>query len=394
MTEAMPLRLRQIYKEVNHRQPERSNLDALRPTWEAHVSQARQQISGIHIEAEGEIVYSGELSPGCQACKDGTWDCIFTTIKCNLNCAFCYSPHAIPSDYAGSVFGTTPEQIADNHARTHITGISFSGGEPFIDARRLCDWVAWFKNRFPDKYYWVYTNGLLAGEENLRQLGELGIDEIRFNVAATGYDHPTVMDNLAMAAHLIPSVTIEIPAIPEHAPKLLSCLADWCALGVRFLNLHELMYEPGTNSASMAGARQPVITSDGHRTAINPQSRALTLAVMTKVQEEGLPLSVNDCSLQSKIRQLRGRRRSLAPLVRTPHERLVADQIYESCCAYRGQEVRFFHPDAIHEMRQRYPDYQLARLARTAPLSLTDNGRWIAFERLRSAVAHGAGEVR
>ena len=379
----MPARLRVIYEEVSQLQQERSNVDKLRPTWEEYVSRARQQISDIHVEAEGEIVYLRGLSPGCRICKEGTWDCIFTTMRCNLDCEFCYSPHAIPRDYAGSVFGTTPEQVAENHARTCITGISFSGGEPLVDAQKLFEWVAWFTSRHPDKYYWVYTNGLLADEEKLRRLGELGVEEIRFNTAAIGYDHPTVMRNLATAARLIPNVTIEIPAIPEHASKLLSCLAEWCALGVRFLNLHELIYEPGTNSASMPGARRVIITADGHRTEINPESRDLTLAVMKRVQDENLPLAVNDCSMQSKIRQLRGRRRSLAPLVKAPHERLVEDRVYESYCAYRGEEeVYFFHPDSLREMRQRYSDYQFVRLVRTAPLSLNDRGRWIAFEEL------------
>jgi pyruvate formate-lyase activating enzyme-like uncharacterized protein len=380
---AMPARLKAIYEEVSCLHQEKSNLDALREDWEVHVAQARQRIPGVHVEADGEILHLGQLSPGCQACKDGTWDCIFTTMQCNLDCEFCYSPHAIPGDYAGSVFGSTPQQIAENHARTYITGISFSGGEPFIDAQRLFDWVAWFKSHYPDRYYWVYTNGLLAEEEKLRQLGELGVDEVRFNLAATGYDHPTVMDNLAAAARFIPNVTVEIPAIPEDASKLLSCLEDWCALGVRFLNLHELMYEPGTNSASMTGARRPIVTRDGHRSEINPESRTLTLAMMKKIQDEDLPLSVNDCSLQSKIRQLRGRRRSLAPLVKASHEKLVGDETYESYCAYRGEEeIHFFHPDSLPEMRQRYADYQFVRLARTASLSLQDRGRWVVFETL------------
>jgi pyruvate formate-lyase activating enzyme-like uncharacterized protein len=378
----MPARLREIYEEVRRPAPARSNLDALRPTWEAHVSKARQQIPDIHVEAEGEVMYLGDLSPGCRACKEGTWDCIFTTMRCNLDCAFCYSPHAIPRDYAGSVFGATPEQIAENYARTYISGVSLSGGEPFVDPQKLFDWVTWFTSRYPDKYYWVYTNGLLSDEENLRRLGELGVDEIRFNLAATGYDHPTVMENLAAAARCISHATVEIPTIPEHAAKLLSCLADWCALGVEFLNLHELMYEPGTNSASMPGARRAIVTADGHRSEINPESRALTLAVMQKVQDEGLPLSVNDCSLQSKIRQLRGRRQSLAPLMKAPHEKLVGGEIYESYCAYRGEEVCFFHPDALADMRRRHPAHQFVRLARAAPLSLGDSGRWLTFERM------------
>lgn len=378
----IPACLRAIYEEANRPEQEPSNLTALEPIWREHVSRARRAIRTVHVEADGEVLYLGELSPGCRACKEGVWDCVFTTMRCNLDCAFCYSPHAIPRDYTGSVFGATPEQIASNYARTHIAGVSFSGGEPFVDAPGLFDWIGWFKERWSDKYYWVYTNGLLADEVHLRRLGELGIDEVRFNMAATGYDHPTVMRNLAAAARFIPNVTVEIPAIPDHASKLLASLAEWSALGVRFLNLHELIYEPGSNSASMPGARQAIVTADGHRAEFNPRSRALTLAVMARVQDEGLALSVNDCSMQSKIRQLRGRRRSLAPLVRAPHERLVDDRMYESCCAYRDDEVHFFHPDALDEMRQRYPDYRFVRLARTAPLSIDDGGRWLAFEEI------------
>ncbi len=382
LTEAMPARLKAIYEVVSQLQEESPNLDSLRGTWESHVAQAKRQIQELNVEAGGEALYLGDLSPGCRACKDGTWDCVFTTMGCNLDCEFCYSPHAIPRDYTGSTFGTSPAQITANHAKTRITGVSFSGGEPFADAPKLFEWVAWFKNRHPDRYYWVYTNGLLADEERLRRLAELGIDEIRFNLAATGYDHPRVMENLAAAAQVIPNVTVEIPSIPGDADKLLACLATWCALGVRFLNLHELMYEPGTNSASMAGARRAIVTVDGHYSEINPESRALTLAAMKKVQDDDLPMSVNDCSLQSKIRQLRGRRRSVLPLVKAPYERLVEDEALESYCAYRGEEARFFHPDSLSDMRQRYPGYQFVRLARTAPLSVQDGGRWISFERV------------
>jgi hypothetical protein len=33
-------------------------------------------------------------------------------------------------------------------------------------------------------------------------------------------------------------------------------------------------------------------------------------------------------------------------------------------------------------MLQRHPDYRFVRLARTAPLSLKDSGRWITWEEL------------
>ncbi|MGD1992485.1 MAG: radical SAM protein [Anaerolineae bacterium] len=377
---SLPAPLKEIYETVRRSEQPPSNLDTLQETWAEHIARLREEVPDAHVEDGGEVLFLGELSAGCQACKDGTWDCIFTTMACNLNCRFCYSPHAIPRDYAGSVLGRSPEEIASRHAQTDITGVSFSGGEPFTDVEGLFTWVEWFTAHRPETYYWLYTNGLLATEAHLRRLGEMGIDEIRFNAAATGYDHPTVMANLAAAARYIPSVTVEIPAIPEDTEKLLSCLAAWSARGVRFLNLHELMYEPGTNSAEMPGARCAVVTEDGHATEINPISRSLTLSVMCTVREKELPLSVNDCSLQSKLRQIRGRRQNLAPLVKKPYEQLVAGRLYESCAAYDQNDVTLFSSEELTAMRQRYPNRRFARLARTAPLSLDDPGRWVLFE--------------
>lgn len=380
----LPKPLRAIYDKIHSQPLPSTNLDALQPAWAAHLARAQDQIHGLQNEDEGEILYLDQLSPGCQACKAGTWDCIFITIACNLDCAFCYSPRIIPRDYAGSQMGSTLEEIAANYERTEITGISFSGGEPFLLPEKLFEWVAWFTSRFPDRYYWVYTNGLLADKEKLQRLADLGVGEVRFNLAATGYDHPHVLDNLAAAARCLPHVTVEIPAIPEHGDKLLASLANWCDLGVRFLNLHELLYEPGTNSAAMAGARWAIVTPDGHRSAINPASRELTLAVMGRVQDEGLPLAVNDCSLPSKLRQLRGRRRCLAPLTKEPYERLVGDQFLESYCAYRNGDLFFFSPDSLAEMQRCHPDHQFVHLARTAPLSVYDQGRWVVFEHNRA----------
>jgi hypothetical protein len=131
----------------------------------------------------------------------------------------------------------------------------------------------------------------------------------------------------------------------------------------------------------LAGKRQTVILADGHRTEINPDSRALTLRVMEKVAEAHLPLRVNDCSLQSKLLQIRGRRRSLSPLTREPCEKLIGDEVLESYCVYRDEnDYHFIHPDCLLEARSRFPGYRVVRLVREAPLSLHGRKRWFTFE--------------
>jgi hypothetical protein len=149
---------------------------------------------------------------------------------------------------------------------------------------------------------------------------------------------------------------------------------------VKYLNLHELMYEPGTNAASLPGPRRRVVTEDGHYTEIDPESRALTLAVIVKVNEERLPIAVNDCSMQSKLRQVRGRRRGLSPLTCAPYEKLVEGEFLETICVCSQNKLTFFHPEA--SLPDFPPDTRAFRLARRAPLSRTESSQWITVEEL------------
>ena len=381
MSDNLPPSLLTIREAVQRNQQVRSNLEALQPMWQAYMARL-PAIPSLHVENGGETVRLGELSPGCQACQDGAWDCVFLSHQCNLSCTFCYNPHAIPAEAAGSVFGKAPAEVLANYARTRISGVGFTGGEPFLQPEKLFEWLGALKAARPEGYYWVYTNGLLVQEAHLQRLAELGLDEIRFNAAASGYDHPTLLDNLQLASQYIPRLTVEIPAIPEDSEKLLGCLEAWSARGVRYLNLHELIYEPGTNAADMTGARQELVTADGHTTEFNPESRPLTLRVIQKVWELKLPIYVNDCSMQTKLRQLRGRRKSLAPLTHQPYEKLVFEEFFETYCAYNRDECVFLHPDELDEMHRKYPERHFARLVRRAPLTMEGSEEWVVFEKM------------
>jgi pyruvate formate-lyase activating enzyme-like uncharacterized protein len=380
---AVPAPLRAIAAALDRPAAPASTVDALRAGRSRFLARLRAEVPAVEVEADGEIVHLGALSPGCRACKAGAWDCLFLTLRCNLRCGFCLNPQVEAGDLQGSAFGREPEEIARNHARTDIRGISFSGGEPLLERERLFEWVAFFRQRRPDAWLWAYTHGLLATEDDLRTLGALGLDEIRFNTAATGYAHAAVLENLAHAARHVPHVTVEIPAIPEDLDRLLGSLDEWAARGVRFLNLHELLYEPGTPSAQRPGPREPVVLADGHLTAIDPGSREVTLAVMKEVQRRGLPLAVNDCSLQGKLRQLEGRRRSLMPLTRRPWEEMQADTTLVSYVLWQSElEFERVHPARVDAARRDHPSWHLARLSRRAPRTLDAAEDWLSCEQL------------
>ncbi|MCB8945651.1 MAG: radical SAM protein [Ardenticatenaceae bacterium] len=329
----------------------------------------KEQIPTVHI-IDQEVVTLGKLSPGCQACQNGTWDCTFVTMGCNLKCSFCCSPLNIPMDYHGSAFGTEPEEILKNQAKTEISGISFSGGEVFTQRERLFAWIETFRQARPDAYLWLYTNGVLITDNDLARLAQLGIDEIRFNLAATNYTHPRILQTMKEAAMQLTAVTVEIPTIPQHREKLLAALPLWDACGVKYLNLHELMHEPGTLSENLAGHRHVYKLADGHVTHINADSRNLICEVMLYVQKMSFTFSVNACLLQTKIRQVRGRRRNLAPLTQQPFERFDGT-FFETIRVTEGDQYVFVHPDDVV-----WEEINMQRLQRAAPLSLFEETTW------------------
>jgi len=380
--EAIPEILKTIRNHASCYTEENSKQYSLQNRWTEYVHKIRETIPDIQIEQAGESLYLGELSRGCQACKQGQWDCIFLTMRCNLECPFCWRPHEPMPHLIGSALAESREELSSRYECVQISGVSFSGGEPFLEYDKLREWVAWFASRYSDKYYWIYTNGLLATEKMLADLAELGVHEIRFNMAASGYTHPQAMQNLALAVKHLPYITVEIPSIPEDKFRVLDAVDQWCDIGVGYLNLHELVYEPHTNSAVMSGARERGSLQDGHRFDYNPESRSVTMAVMEKVHRQKIKINVNDCSLQSKVRQLRGRRRFMSTLFKKPYEEIVYDNMLECFCAYRDGEVFMFNRSDLKAIRSRHPHHRFVRLGRTVPLNWNDQGQWCLYEPL------------
>jgi pyruvate formate-lyase activating enzyme-like uncharacterized protein len=370
----------EVQQEILH------NLEELTPVWAEQLGKAQAEISQLKVEEGGETVYSGELSPGCKACKAGSWDCLFLTLECNLNCPFCCSPGGQGYHPPLSALGKDETETIANLHIARPAGISFSGGEVFQYFDRLRHLVEQVRREFPQAYLWVYTNGILATGEKTTELGELGLDEIRFNLAATGYRDPLVLDHVAQASRCIETVTVEIPAIPDHRTRLFGALRDWQNVGVRFLNLHELMYEPGSASATLAGPRRGVCTPDGHRTEIHPTSRDLTFGVMQEVQRTGLSIAVNDCSMQNKLRQVRGRRMLIGRfLSQAPDSSDCLDDagLLATMCAFDEEGHHFFfRGEQLAEFRKYYPQYRFVKMWRVPPLSIFAPKTWLKFEEI------------
>jgi uncharacterized protein len=269
----------------------------------------------VHTKGDGAT----PLSPGCEACKAGTWLCLFVGKQCNATCKTCpqvITPDLVDHEHAFVGMWMHDAVIyAELFAGEQVQGVSYSGGEPLMYIDKILPVATQIRQNCPDLYQWMYTNGILVNEENLKQLQDAGLCEIRFNLTATHFK-PKVMAKLELAARYIPRVTVEVPSLPETWDNLIEQrkIHDLEDAGVSQLNLAELylltpkswetwgeeeMYNYRSN---FFGAHSPVF------------SRRITCAIMKYAIDNDLKMVVNDCSNDTK--HLQSAKRDMNPLLR------------------------------------------------------------------------------
>lgn len=236
------------------------------------------------------------LSPGCQVCARAEWSCLFISGLCNAACFFCptsQDEQGTPMT-AGIEFPDAGD-YADYLRVFGFTGASISGGEPLLNPRDCVRFLKTIRARLGDGVHlWLYTNGKLVTRDALAALRDAGLDEIRFNIAATGLN----LDAARRAVGTIPTVTIEIPAVPEMEPALRRSIVAMYEAGIDHLNLHQLRLTRH-NLPHLAG-RPYTFLPGASGTVLESELTALRLLLWTLDEEIGLP--VNYCSFAYRHR--------------------------------------------------------------------------------------------
>lgn len=246
----------------------------------------------------------GSISPGCQSCIAGTWCCIFVTGDCTRKCFFCPSAQR-ESDR--NIHPYVPENITftsihgclEYLEKFDFKGVSFSGGEPFLAIDKVLEYIIGIRRWFGDKHHiWAYTNGDLVTREMLSNLKQAGLNELRFDIAANNYDLTAVIK----AVEYIDTVTVEIPAIPEDKENLKSILKEMKKIGVKHLNLHQLMKTE--NNAKSLNQRGYSTVNEELYPAQAPimESELAALDILKHAIETKLDLAINYCSRCYKSR--------------------------------------------------------------------------------------------
>ncbi|NLC33485.1 MAG: radical SAM protein, partial [Clostridiales bacterium] len=183
----------------------------------------KAEIKGLKT-VENRTFFVGEESKfpsGCRSCLLGTGlSAIRKTNTCNLSCKFCYNYGELDNiapvgeglwEIGGTKFYEKDIDLLLSIQRKP-TGISYVYLEPFMEIEKYYSIIKKFHTAQIQQH--MYTNGTLATEENLKGLGEAGLDELRFNLGASG-TADNVIENIKLAKKYIPFVGIETPMTPE-----------------------------------------------------------------------------------------------------------------------------------------------------------------------------------
>ena len=272
---------------------------------EARQSELMAQIPGLKSLC-GRTYYVGDdakFPAGCRSCLTGTGlSAIRKTNKCNIQCRFCYNYGELdcqpPIGEGLWEIGGTKFYEEDIDLLLSIgnkpTGISYVYLEPFMEIEKYYGIIRKFADAGIHQH--MYTNGLLANEENLKALGEAGLDELRFNLGASGCADK-VIENIAIAKKYIKNVGIETPMTREFYAAFQKKKDAILATGLDFINCAELHlnennianYEGEPMYSTRLGYISPII------------SRDLTLRFMKQAVEEGWPIAVHDCCNRTKF---------------------------------------------------------------------------------------------
>ncbi len=276
-----------------------------------NVREEQQKILHLRRDALGyKALWSMEerpLTPGCQSCLAGRWTQIRSSVECNAACPFCYY-HKTKDDFlAANRFqvGSRYNPLSTRDIKLFlelqgqkISGVAWVYYEPLIGVQKILPLIEHIHSL--GYHQWLYTNGLCADEATLKALAAAGLDELRFNLAAT-HCSDLVIERMGLARKLFSHLCIESPMYTDFFNNFIEKRQQILATGVDQINIAELHL----NNYNLDALPKEGPLYAFHHGYVSPiKSRQLTLRLMAIAEEEKWPhVLINDCSNELKFRR-------------------------------------------------------------------------------------------
>ncbi|MDP7421171.1 MAG: radical SAM protein [bacterium] len=217
----------------------------------AEIRARQEKIPGLD---RGELGYlgtwGGELTPGCKKCLEHYFHAIRSVTSCNLRCPFCYyaNKHDQQSPLNDDHFTIATNMVLTSRDIKLMLNKAMRGGgklrsiawvwyEPFTRFEKHPEIVRYIHDQ--GIYQHLYTNGTLCTRENLKELAEAGLEEIRFNLAAT-MCADRIINAMATAREFFPYVCVESPMFKEYFTHFVKKRDQILASGVDHIHCAEL----------------------------------------------------------------------------------------------------------------------------------------------------------
>lgn len=282
----------------------------------AVLSQIEEAVEARHAQLMSEIknlknlssrtYFVGDeakFSQGCVSCLTG---CGLTTIrktnKCNVECKFCYNYGELNLQEpigegmweigSGRFRENDLDLVFDVYGKPNAVAYVYL--EPFMEIEVYYSMIKKFASA--GVYQHMYTNGTLATEENLKALGEAGLNELRFNLGATACSDK-VIKNMAIAKKYIPKVGIETPMTPEFYNAFNEKKDKILSTGLDLINCAELHLNP--NNIGNYYGENLYMSRQGYISPI--YSREISLKMLKQADAENWNILVHDCSNRTKF---------------------------------------------------------------------------------------------
>ncbi len=279
------------------------------------IKERQKPLKKLKTDAFGRVaVWGGELTPGCQVCLNGTTGStpLRGVYECNLNCKFCYyygsfdQQVILKSDHFafGNRFLSSQDMMLwVKRNLKNVKGVMWVALEPFMEIEKHYDLIEFLSHQ--GIYQHMYTNGTLVTKSHLEQLQNLGLDELRFNLAATNCSDK-VIETMALARDYFSYLVVESPMYQGFFDSFMAKREQILATRVDHLNINELHLNYN-NYNFFEGPKYQY--HDGYVSPVN--SRQVTYDLIDTAEKEDWPIVINDCSNETKF--YRGVRSNLDP---------------------------------------------------------------------------------